>query len=79
MLRAMLPLIAVGAVAMWVYALIDAIRVPDDSMYQVGNKLIWILVILLGWILGAVVYLFVGRPLRRRPAPRPRWTEDDLP
>jgi hypothetical protein len=66
MLRVMLPLIAVGAVAMWVYALVDVIRVPDDSMFQAGNKTIWILVILLGWVLGAVVYLFVGHAIANR-------------
>ena len=79
MLRAMLPLLGIAAIGMWVYALVDAIRVPDDSMYQAGNKILWVLVILLGWILGALVYLFVGKPLRQRQAPRPRWTEDDLP
>jgi hypothetical protein len=78
MVRMLLPLVAIGLIAMWVYALVDAIRVPDDSMYQAGNKLLWVLVILLGMIPGALIYLFVGKPLPRRPAPRPRWTEDDL-
>lgn len=45
-----------------IWALVDAIRVPDDSMYEAGNKLIWVLVILLGGLVGSIVYLVVGRP-----------------
>ena len=49
-------------VILFVYALVDAIRVPDDSMYQAGNKLIWVLVILLAPIVGSIVYLVIGAP-----------------
>lgn len=45
-----------------IWALIDAIKVPDESMYKAGSKLIWVLVILLGGFVGAIVYLAVGRP-----------------
>jgi hypothetical protein len=45
-----------------IWALVDAIRVPDDSMYRAGNKLVWVLVILLGSFVGAIVYFFVGKP-----------------
>jgi membrane protein DedA with SNARE-associated domain len=31
-------------------------------MYRAGNKLIWILVILLAGFVGAIIYFFVGRP-----------------
>ena len=31
-------------------------------MYRAGNKLIWILVILLAGFIGAIVYVFIGRP-----------------
>ena len=56
------------AVLLLVYALVDAIRVPDDSMYQAGNKLIWVLVIvLLPVIVGPLIYLLFGAP---RPGPR---------
>jgi hypothetical protein len=52
----------VGAIVFWVWALVDCIRVSDDSMYRAGNKLIWVLVIVfLQWI-GAIIYLVVGRP-----------------
>ena len=35
---------------------------PDDSMYQSGTKLVWVLIIVfLSWI-GALLYLAIGRP-----------------
>jgi hypothetical protein len=50
--------------AFWIWALIDAIRVPDDGAYRDGTKLVWVLVIALTHVVGAVVYLVIGRPLR---------------
>ncbi len=52
----------IAALAFWIWALVDAIRVPDDSMYQAGNKLIWVLVIALAQFIGAVIYVAIGRP-----------------
>jgi hypothetical protein len=55
--------------------------VPDDSMYRAGNKLIWVLVIvLLPFFVGPLVYLVVGAPASDR-RPRRRWSQpppDDL-
>jgi hypothetical protein len=49
---------------LFVWALVDCIKVPDDSMYQNGNKLIWVLVIiLLPVFLGPLIYLLIGKPL----------------
>jgi hypothetical protein len=31
-------------------------------MFRAGNKLIWVLVIVVGGIIGSIVYLAVGRP-----------------
>ena len=73
--------IPVAAVVLLVYALVDAIRVPDDSMYRAGNKLIWVLVIvLLPFFVGPLVYLVVGAPASDR-RPHRRWSQpppDDL-
>ena len=55
-------LFAIAGFALWIWALVDAVRVPDDAMYQSGNKLVWILVIVLAGFVGAIVYLIVGRP-----------------
>jgi hypothetical protein len=35
----------IGGIALWIFALVDCIRVQDDSMYRSGTKLIWIIVI----------------------------------
>lgn len=53
-------------VVLWIWALVDAIRVPDD---RAGTKLIWVLVIALTGLIGAGLYVAVGRPTRR-PAPQ---------
>ncbi len=72
--------VPVAAIVLLVYALVDAIRVPDDSMYRAGNKLIWVLVIvLLPFFVGPLVYLVVGAPaVERWPRRRPPTPPDDL-
>jgi Phospholipase_D-nuclease N-terminal len=62
-------LVVLALVALWIWALVDAIRVPDDAHYRAGTKLIWVLVIALTGFIGAAVYLAVGRPARR-PVPQ---------
>jgi hypothetical protein len=47
-----------------VWAIVDALRVPDDSHFRTGTKLIWVLVILLFPYVGALIYLVMGRPRR---------------
>ena len=63
-------------IIVWVYALIDAIRVPDDSMYRAGNKLIWVIVILLAPLVGSIVYFLIGAP---QPPQAPRTTRRPPP
>jgi hypothetical protein len=58
-----------GLFALWIWALVDAIRVPDDSMYRSGTKLVWVLVIALLGFIGAIVYLAAGRPSSSAPPP----------
>jgi Phospholipase_D-nuclease N-terminal len=38
-------------------------------MFKVGNRLIWVLIVVLAGFVGALVYLFVGRPARVAAAP----------
>lgn len=52
----------IANVVLVIWALVDAIRVPDDSMFQAGNKLIWVLVILFAGFVGAIIYFAIGRP-----------------
>lgn len=53
-----------GGFAVWLYALIDVIRTPDHH-YQAGTQLIWVLVVLFANIIGALLYLAIGRPRQR--------------
>jgi len=57
-------LLWIGGIALWIFALVDCVRVEDDAMYRSGTKLIWILVIVLTQVIGATIYLVVGRPER---------------
>jgi hypothetical protein len=55
-------LLLIANIVLVIWGLVDAIKVPDDSMYRAGTKLIWVLVILLAGFVGAIVYFAVGRP-----------------
>ena len=55
-------LILLGFLAFWVWSLVDAVRVPDDSAFRAGSKVIWVIVIALTGLIGSVVYLVMGRP-----------------
>lgn len=48
---------------LWIIALIDALKVPDQTWETAGqNKLLWVLVIVLLTLLGAILYWFIARP-----------------
>jgi len=55
-------LILLGFLVFWVWSLVDAIRVPDDSAFRAGTKTIWVVVIAVTGLIGSVVYLAAGRP-----------------
>ena len=40
-----------------IIALIDILR----NEFEGNNKIIWVIVILLSWLLGAILYYFIGR------------------
>ncbi len=52
----------VGGLAVMIWALVDVVRMPSDASFKAGTQLVWVLVILLAQIVGAIVYLAVGRP-----------------
>jgi hypothetical protein len=51
-----------GGIVLMIWALIDAVRMPNDRSFKTGTQLVWVLVILLAQGVGAIVYLLVGRP-----------------
>ena len=60
----MFVVLVLGGFAVWLYALIDVIRTPDHQ-FQTGTQLIWVLVVLFANIVGALIYLAIGRPRQR--------------
>lgn len=53
-------LVIIGGGALWVWMIIDlALNEPSGS-----DKIVWILIVLLGGCIGAAVYLIVRRPKR---------------
>lgn len=53
----LIPLIIVQLV-LQIFALIHVLKHPN---YRIGNKTIWIVVVLLGQIIGPIVYFAFGR------------------
>ena len=51
-----------AALVLMIYALVDAVRMPNDASFKTGTQLVWVLVIVLAQWVGALVYLTVGRP-----------------
>ncbi|MBM4090291.1 MAG: PLDc_N domain-containing protein [Planctomycetes bacterium] len=55
-------LFSVGLIAFWIWMLVDcASNEPSTG----NDKLIWILVIVLAGLLGALIYLIARRPQRK--------------
>jgi hypothetical protein len=52
----------VGGLALMIWTLVDVVRMPSDASFKAGTQLVWVLVILFAQVIGAIVYLVVGRP-----------------
>ena len=53
-------LIVIGGGALWIWMIVDcATNEPSGS-----DKIVWILIVLLGGCIGAAIYLLVRRPKR---------------
>jgi len=55
-------LLWLAGLAIMIWALVDCLKVPDDSLYQSGTKLVWVLVIVLLQGLGGIIYVAIGPP-----------------
>lgn len=49
------PLVLLG---LWVWAIVDVVLAPE---FRHGDRWLWLIVILLGLAVGAVLYLAIGR------------------
>ncbi|HZT22576.1 MAG TPA: PLD nuclease N-terminal domain-containing protein [Verrucomicrobiae bacterium] len=67
-LLAILLLLPIGLalVAFWIWMLIEALQ---NKGLSDGEKIAWVLVIVLLHFLGALLYFFVGHPKRKNPLP----------
>ncbi len=54
-------LVIAATTAFWIWALVDVIRRPDDTLRR-GSQLLWALVIALTHTVGALAYVLFGRP-----------------
>jgi hypothetical protein len=60
-------IVLVGFV-LWLWALVDALRRPAQQWRAVGqNKILFVVLIILGWI-GALLYALIPRPALARQA-----------
>lgn len=57
----LLLLILIFVFAFWIWMLVDCLTKEPDTG---STKIVWLLVILLAQIIGAVIYYFVRRPQR---------------
>jgi hypothetical protein len=62
-----------------IWGLIDVIRVPDDTMFRAGDRLIWVLVVLFANVLGVIIYVAIGRPASRERPPDGSGSSDAFP
>ena len=58
-------LVLLAASVVWIWALVDVVRVKDDRSFRAGNKLVWVVVIAVTHLIGSVIYVVVGRPRAR--------------
>ncbi|MFF9340871.1 MULTISPECIES: PLD nuclease N-terminal domain-containing protein [unclassified Streptomyces] len=60
MLRALMFILPL---ALTIYAFIDCLNTPEDEVKHLP-KVVWVIVILLFWIVGPIVWLFAGKARR---------------
>jgi hypothetical protein len=65
-------LVGLAGTVFWIWSLVDLLRRPDQQYAAAGQtKVVWLLVVLLGHVIGSLIYLLVARPsLDRAAAPR---------
>ncbi len=54
-----IPIMAVVSVVIWIWMLVE---VAQDKTMEENDKLLWVLVVALTGVVGALIYYFVQRP-----------------
>jgi hypothetical protein len=71
-----------GAIVYWIVALVEVARIPEQQFRAAGTeKTMWILVVVLAQIIGALIWRFAKRgdvlaAAGRMPPPPPGWYPD---
>jgi hypothetical protein len=60
----LIPFLFIGSIIVWPIALIHCMFVKDGSLCRNGSKGQWLLLIFLLGVLGASLFLLVGRPAK---------------
>lgn len=48
--------------ALWIWSLVDALRIPDQRWSTTGeNKILWVVLIVVLGILGSILYVLIPR------------------
>jgi hypothetical protein len=75
LLRSLLAVtLFISTIALVIWSLVDVVRMPNDASFKTGTQIVWVIVILLGGLIGAIIYFAIGRPpggamaARQRPA-----------
>jgi hypothetical protein len=69
----------VAAFVVWIVVIVEVAKIPDAQFRASGSeKIVWLLIVLLGGIIGSLVWLFAKREEVRRssgtlPPPPPGW------
>ena len=63
----------VSTIGLVIWTLVDVARMPGDTSFKAGTQLVWVIVILLAGLIGAIIYLVVGRPPGGATAARQRF------
>ncbi len=66
LLVVLLAPITLAILAFWIWMLVHA---AQNKGLSEGEKVAWVLIIVLVHFLGALIYFFVGRPKAKRPPP----------
>jgi hypothetical protein len=62
-------LVGLAGTVFWIWSLVDLLRRPDQQYAAAGqSKVVWLLVVLIGHFIGALIYLLVARPQLERAA-----------
>ncbi|WP_017613779.1 PLD nuclease N-terminal domain-containing protein [Nocardiopsis salina] len=70
-------LITFATIVLWVYAFFDALTTPTREIRNLP-KILWMVVIVLFPAVGAILWLFLGRPPRSEPAQGGEPAQSDL-